>query len=358
MMSLPSISAADAAGGVHSASLSGLVELVHVPSAQVIRPIRSCMSVKSLDDSLRAPSFPSRSSRNQLRHRLSVSFDTLEIRDYERILGDNPSCSCGPSITFGWRYAETSVLPVDDYECRRLPRRRSYQMVMPQPIREEMLLNSGHTRSEIMFAVRGNNLTKRGRQKTLNTLGLQKVQEITQSARRKFRRLFVGRAEKRRVEEWKVEAEQARIAIQAEYEAADAAAGGGPPEVLAGNFLLEERLPSLRLWDMSAIIGAEEEDVEDPTPPTTTRTEDKDSSAIIGAEEEDVEDPTPPTTTRTEGKDSGDPLAIKTYYSLSSVVSEIYRHVLFELALFLLVAQLEVQKRYYSMIFICLNIFV
>jgi len=213
MMALPTNSAADAAGGMHSASLSGLVELVHVPSAQVIRPIRSCMSVKSLDDSLRAPSFPSRSSRNQLRHCCSVSFDTLEIRDYERTLGDNPSCSCGPSLTFGWRPSGSSVLPLDDYECRRPPRRHSSQMVMPRSVREEMLLDCGCTWTEIMTAVRGNNLAKGRRQHTLNTLGMHRVQEIAQSARRKFRRLFVGRAERRVVEEWKVEAERARIAI-------------------------------------------------------------------------------------------------------------------------------------------------
>jgi len=267
-------------------SSCNLVELVHVPSDSVLRPIRSCMSVSSLDESLRSPTFPSRVSRKKLRRRsssdysrcqsvdqsvgaistsrLSVSFHTLKIREYERALGDNPSCSRGPSMTTGWSYSEPCIHSVDDYEERRLPRRATFQMVLPQPVREEMLLNSGHTRSQIMSAVKGNNITKGQRQKTLNTLGMQKFEEITESAGRKFRRIFRGKADKKRTEEWKLEADRARKAIQAEYDAAELSGYDFPSEMAAGLFLTDSGLRNLCMSGVPDIIGTEEDEQDPP----------------------------------------------------------------------------------------------
>eukprot|EP00588_Corethron_pennatum_P008380 CAMPEP_0194291066 /NCGR_PEP_ID=MMETSP0169-20130528/42651_1 /TAXON_ID=218684 /ORGANISM="Corethron pennatum, Strain L29A3" /LENGTH=374 /DNA_ID=CAMNT_0039038837 /DNA_START=16 /DNA_END=1140 /DNA_ORIENTATION=- len=281
----------------NNTSVGNLVELVHVPSDVVLRPIRSCMSVSSLDESLRSPTYPSRTRRKKFRRtpscqsdsqsvdnsvsftptdRLSVSFHTLEIREYERALGDNPSCSRGPSMTIGWRYSEPCLQSVDDYEEKRLPRRETFQMVLPQPVREEMLLNSGHTRSQIMTAVKGNNITKGQRQKTLNTLGMQKFEEITESAGRKFRRVFRGKADKKRTEEWKLEADRARKAIQAEYEAAELSETDFPSGMAADLFLTDSRLRTLCMSGVPEIIGTEE-DAQDPP-------------AIIATEEDDAGD--------------------------------------------------------------------
>lgn len=56
-----------------------------------------------------------REGRNKLSR--SVSFADVNIREYERILGDNPSCTSGPPISLGWGYSPEPIkLSVDDFE--------------------------------------------------------------------------------------------------------------------------------------------------------------------------------------------------------------------------------------------------
>uniref|UniRef100_A0A7S1B2H3 Uncharacterized protein n=1 Tax=Corethron hystrix TaxID=216773 RepID=A0A7S1B2H3_9STRA len=204
-------------------SIIPLQEVIKVPSKLVQRPLKSCMSGASLDGSTGSR------RRNRIcrgssmdSDDISVSFHTLEIREYERELGDNPSCSRGPSVAIGWRYAEPQTISVDEYEDNRLPRRESFQMVIPQPVREKMLLDSGHSRTEIQKAVKKTNITKGQRRKTANTLNMQKFEEVMESTGRKFKRAIKGKASTKKMSEWLMEAERASVAIQAEYEAADA----------------------------------------------------------------------------------------------------------------------------------------
>lgn len=53
----------------------------------------------------------------------SVSFSRLNVRQYERVLGDNPSCSSGPSVSIGWKYKDDISMDIDTYELRRSQRR-------------------------------------------------------------------------------------------------------------------------------------------------------------------------------------------------------------------------------------------
>lgn len=74
----------------------------------------------------------------------SVSFDRVQIREYEITLGDNPSCSSGPPISLGWHYYENEQreVPVESYEEGRDGKRRdSDQMKIPADIRYETLRN-------------------------------------------------------------------------------------------------------------------------------------------------------------------------------------------------------------------------
>mmetsp|Transcript_4247 Transcript_4247/g.6086 ORF Transcript_4247/g.6086 Transcript_4247/m.6086 type:complete len:490 (-) Transcript_4247:21-1490(-) len=45
-----------------------------------------------------------------------VKFGTIQIREYERTVGDNPSCNSGPPLTIGWKFVPitTSVVTADD----------------------------------------------------------------------------------------------------------------------------------------------------------------------------------------------------------------------------------------------------
>jgi len=86
-----------------------------------------------------------------------VSFDAVEIREYNRILTDNPATSNGPPIGLGWVYfpEDTITLDLDTYESYQCDLRRSRrELTIPSVVREEILLSEGYTRSEIAKVVR------------------------------------------------------------------------------------------------------------------------------------------------------------------------------------------------------------
>jgi hypothetical protein len=64
-----------------------------------------------------------RSSRKLMGHKKSVSFSSLEIREYEVVIGDHPCCTRGVPLSLGWEYSEAGFLNLDDYEEGRSPRR-------------------------------------------------------------------------------------------------------------------------------------------------------------------------------------------------------------------------------------------
>jgi len=45
-----------------------------------------------------------------------VSFNSVDVRDYDVTLGDNPSVGCGPAIALDWSYHERPRISVDEYE--------------------------------------------------------------------------------------------------------------------------------------------------------------------------------------------------------------------------------------------------
>ena len=72
--------------------------------------------------------------------RRSVVFDRITIREYERVVGDNPSCAKGPPISIGWAYNDVAEATVDIFERFRRPRaknRREFQVSHEK--RHEML---------------------------------------------------------------------------------------------------------------------------------------------------------------------------------------------------------------------------
>ena len=126
-------------------------------------------------------------------HRTSrITFSTIEIRQYERILGDNPSCSCGPPVSIGWKYNEdeTVTLSVDDYEYRRPVRKESKDLTLGKTERHRMLLNLGYARKELTSAVRTNVKLKSQRRQTVNNLALAHVEETLEGATKKISRIM------------------------------------------------------------------------------------------------------------------------------------------------------------------------
>ena len=74
----------------------------------------------------------SNSSRNKNQtNQLRVVFDTIKIRSFAIVLGDNPSVTKGPPISIGWDYFAQCELPLFKFERSRPPRRWKPQLKIP-----------------------------------------------------------------------------------------------------------------------------------------------------------------------------------------------------------------------------------
>lgn len=139
-----------------------------------------------------------------------VSFSILQIRTYETILGDNPSCSGGPSLALGWRYDPSHVTAhIDDYERLRATLYGDYDcrpedLVLHRFEREAILLNTGYSRHDIAESVRGINKVKNRRRQTVHNLPVAWMEERMEVCRRTLRRVMLKQERTRHLyDEWR-----------------------------------------------------------------------------------------------------------------------------------------------------------
>jgi len=71
----------------------------------------------------------------------SVTFDRIQIREYERTVGDNPACSSGCPISLGWSYVIAYESAIQDYERRRAPRRPKKEFHLSSGKRSQLLVD-------------------------------------------------------------------------------------------------------------------------------------------------------------------------------------------------------------------------
>eukprot|EP00978_Attheya_sp_CCMP212_P024090 scaffold75198_cov55-Attheya_sp.AAC.4 len=103
------------------------------------RPLKGCLSSNNLMARNEHDSSDSTTSTKQQLSKRNVSFHRIEVREYERTLGDHP-CSDGVPLSLGWRYSESNLEALDEYEKKREPMRRTTQeMRAPRHVRMSLL---------------------------------------------------------------------------------------------------------------------------------------------------------------------------------------------------------------------------
>lgn len=185
------------------------------------------MRVATLDESLRSTGLNS-SSRQGSTTKSSVAsldrlvqFNEIQIREYERTVGDNPSVTKGPPVSIGWNYKEKESKPLEEYENTREERKNISNLVLSKRIRTEIILESGVSRKEMAAVVRQTNAAKNKRRTTVNNIGtITRAEELWESALRKVNR-FVRRKKRDSVEyeNWKAEFEKAARIVEAKNQA-------------------------------------------------------------------------------------------------------------------------------------------
>jgi hypothetical protein len=142
-----------------------------------------------------------------------VSFSTLQIRTYETILSDNPSCSTGPSLGLGWRYDPSHYTStIDEYERHQSELYKGCADPRPEDLvlhrfeREAILLNTGYTRQDLAESVRGITKVKNRRRQTVHNLPVAWVEERMEGCRRTVKRWILNKERTRSMyEEWRRE---------------------------------------------------------------------------------------------------------------------------------------------------------
>ena len=120
-----------------------------------------------------------------------VAFSHVNIREYERVPGDNPCVRTGVPLSIGWRHVQLNPIPLDKYELGKVPSRGEVEKV-PAIFRRKILRDVfGVSINDINAAMRSANMTKRQRAQTLASEDIEVFQELLeelfQNAKSKFK---------------------------------------------------------------------------------------------------------------------------------------------------------------------------
>ena len=136
--------------------------------------------------------------------RKSVRFSQVQIREHGVTLGDHPGTTLGPPISIHWQHHAEHTLDVNDYEnAWTSPKRRGRELLMPGPMREQLLLtNDQHTLKEIRLAERQASRIRNSRQVAVGMQDMEHLEAAWQSAVRKLKRWTKNKTDLEPAEAW------------------------------------------------------------------------------------------------------------------------------------------------------------
>ena len=122
--------------------------------------------------------------KNKKSHK--ISFGTVQVRQYNIMIGDNPSTRHGPSITYDWEYEEHESIPIDRYEHLRQSQRRTNEedLFIPSNVRELILKRCGYTEDELEMVQKDVDVIRKQRNQTMK-------EEIRKIRREKMRKELI-----------------------------------------------------------------------------------------------------------------------------------------------------------------------
>ena len=122
-----------------------------------------------------------------------VSFQAVQIREYNRTIGDNPSCMAGIPVSLDWSHSAESKLSLNDYEKLKGMKRSRSMMRMPSKVRESLLKNNlGYSDEELAQTKKEIKQIQRSRSLADITSPFWRVEHIAKSGVRKLKRSLGG----------------------------------------------------------------------------------------------------------------------------------------------------------------------
>mmetsp|Transcript_12156 Transcript_12156/g.19652 ORF Transcript_12156/g.19652 Transcript_12156/m.19652 type:complete len:429 (+) Transcript_12156:22-1308(+) len=117
-------------------------------------------------------------SNAKMRH--NVSFHSVNVREYDRIVGDNPSCRSGPPLSLDWSYSKNTEKNLEEFELERSTDRvKNIRKLHVNKYKRKNLLSFhwGHSEEEFKEARKSTKKMQRQRSMTKMMLPLNKPQE-------------------------------------------------------------------------------------------------------------------------------------------------------------------------------------
>jgi len=142
------------------------------------------------------------SSSRQIDDELSVSFRTIEVREFPILIGDNPCVAEGPPLSISWEPDCELSIDIEEFEdyrngdgrdcCRR---RTGEELRLDSQQRKYMALESGNSYHDIAAAVRKVSKDRRLRRRSVHNNSSRPFYAFDvakESATRKLKRLVLG----------------------------------------------------------------------------------------------------------------------------------------------------------------------
>lgn len=178
----------------HPMSVAGMKKVKHLRLKSCLKQSADIDKISGNDTTSTQPDSVDRryasteSTTTASSDRRGIRFHQIHIREYERIVGDNPSCSSGAPIGIGWAHGATRTMSLDYYESRKVIRRNQMQLVLSRTERQRLLLNWGASGPEVVDSIRANIRVKNQRRRTVNNLGTyDKLEETLENVSRKLK---------------------------------------------------------------------------------------------------------------------------------------------------------------------------
>mmetsp|Transcript_30524 Transcript_30524/g.46238 ORF Transcript_30524/g.46238 Transcript_30524/m.46238 type:complete len:164 (-) Transcript_30524:159-650(-) len=123
-----------------------------------------------------------------IRKSIRVTFDTVDVREYERTVGDHPETKIGPPIALGWGYVEGKSVPLDQFE---LQKRRKGIRRMTSVARRNILQLFGVPDDEILQAENDVQKIQKSRERTRKQGSISgRTESAVRNIKRTFKRSF------------------------------------------------------------------------------------------------------------------------------------------------------------------------
>jgi hypothetical protein len=120
-----------------------------------------------------------------------VKFNKIQIREYERTLGDNPCVSSGPALSLDWSYNDnTQMLTIEEFEAAKPIKKNKVELLVPRHLREKILsIDCGVSRVDIANSLREIQTIKQNRNHTILNWGNFKTEEKMENFKRSIGRV-------------------------------------------------------------------------------------------------------------------------------------------------------------------------